>query len=140
MNEKEKSTIWIRVLLSIVLLAVLVGGGYAVYRLGFNQGTMSAEAGEFPMEHWFDAPMVPHHSYYPRMGHSFFPWGGLLFGLFFLMLVFALFRRIVFGPRWMRWGYGPHEYYMHPRHPRWSRYPDDENPETPPAGEAPEEK
>jgi hypothetical protein len=141
MYENEKSTIWMRVLLSVVLLALLVGGGYAVYRLGFTRGAVSAEAGEFPMEHWFDAPMVPHHSYYPRMGYAFFPLGGLLFGLFFLMLVFGLFRRIVFGPPWMRWGYGPHDSYRHPHHPRWGRYPErEENAESPSTGETPQEK
>jgi hypothetical protein len=73
------------------------------------------------------------HNYYPMYGYGFFPFGSFLFGLFFLMLVFGLFRRILFGPRWMRWGYGPRGYYKHHGHPRWGSDPcSEKDPDQPP--------
>jgi len=134
MKENEKSNLWVRVLLSVVLLAVLIGGGIAIYYMGYNHGAIATDTGDLALERWEMYEMMPHHGYYPMMGHGYFPFGGLLFGFLFLMLVFALFRRIVFGPRWMRWGYGP---YGHYRHPRWWGYP---GPEGGPAEAPGEEK
>jgi hypothetical protein len=124
MFEREKSGVWVRVILSLVLLAVLLGGGYAIYRFGFTQGALAVEAGDFWPEGWHDHPMMPYR--YPMHGRGFFPFGSLLFGFFFLMLVFALFRRIIFGPRWARWGYGygSRGFHGHPGHPRWDREKD----------------
>ena len=92
-------------LLSFVLLAVLIGGGYAVYRMGFSQGAVAAEAGDLSISDWFNRPLVGHGHYYPY-GFGFFSLGRIFFGILFLWLVFGLFRRIIFGPRWARWGYG----------------------------------
>lgn len=140
MFEQEKPRVWGRVLLSVVLLAVLVGGGFALFRMGFVQGAVAADAGDFALDGWYGHPMS-YRSYSPMMGHSFFPFGSLLFGFFFLMLVFGLFRRILFGPRWMRWGYpyGPRGFYGphgHHGHPHWGPKPGREGaPEREPASE-----
>ena len=121
MFEREKIGVWVRVLMSLVFLAVLIGGSYAIYRFGFAQGAIAADAGDFALDAWDKHPMVPYR--YPMHPRGFFPFGGLLFGFFFLMLIFGLFRRIVFGPRWYRWGYdcGPRGFHGHPDHPRWHR-------------------
>jgi hypothetical protein len=110
MFEREKTSIWVRVLLSFVLLAVLVGGGYAVYRLGYTQGAIATEAGDLAISEWHENPVVGRGYYHPY-ARGFFPLGSFFFGLLFLWLVFGLFRRIVFGPRWARWayGWGPHQ-------------------------------
>lgn len=105
MFEQNKLGIWTRVFLSFALLAVLIGGGYAVYRMGFTQGAIATEAGDLAISEWFDRPAVGHGHYYPY-GFGFFSLGRFFFGFFFLMLVFGLFRRIIFGPRWARWAYG----------------------------------
>lgn len=105
MFEREKMSTWVRVTLSFVLLAVLIGGGYAVYRMGFTQGAIATDAGDLAISDWVDRPLVGHGYHYP-FGYGIFSMGRLFFGFFFLMLVFGLFRRIIFGPRWARWGYG----------------------------------
>lgn len=123
MIERKKVSIWVRVLLSFVLLAVLVGGGYAVYRMGFAQGAIAAEAGDLAIGDWHENPVVGRGYYHPY-ARGFFPLGSFFFGLFFLMLAFGLFRRIIFGPRWARWGYGwgPHPGKYGPRGHRGHRW------------------
>ena len=82
----------IAALLGAVLLALIAGGiGFA---LGVGAGTTVAPAGA-PVAygwHWF--------------GFGF-PFFGLIFGLLFLFLIFALIRRAVWGGRgWHGHGYG----------------------------------
>ncbi|MGD2026282.1 MAG: hypothetical protein PVI99_00580 [Anaerolineales bacterium] len=95
----------IRLISGLLLLVILIGGGYMLFRAGFSQGAVSAAEGELT---------VPEFSrslrYHPYPGRFFFP-GGFFIGLLFLFLIFGLFRRAVFGPRW-GWGayrmYGAH--------------------------------
>ncbi|MEN8241780.1 MAG: hypothetical protein ABFS17_07655 [Chloroflexota bacterium] len=115
MFEREKPSTWVRVLLSLALLAVVIGGGYAVYRFGYAHGAIAADSGELLFEDWNAHPMMDQ-NFYPH-GRSFYPRGNIFFGLIVIVLLFGLFRRLVFGPRWARWGYGPHGFHGHPRHP-----------------------
>lgn len=162
MFEREKLGIWTRVFLSFVLLAVLIGGGYAVYRMGFTQGAIATEAGDLTLSNWFDRPLTGHSHHYPY-GFGFFSIWRFFFGFFFLMMVFGLFRRIIFGPRWARWGYGwgphpgkwgsgygprsgrrgyrfgPRGYCGHPNHP-WYPWSSEEDTEKDPETESEEDK
>ena len=117
MFERDKPSAWVRVLLSFVLLAVVIGGGYAVYRFGFAQGAVAADGGEFMMDNWTAYPMMKQN--YSPYARGFSPFGSLFFGLIFLMLLFGIFRRLIFGSRSARWGYGPHGYHGHPGHHRY---------------------
>lgn len=95
MFENNRRYGWIRVLSGLLLLVILVGGGYMLFRAGFSQGAISAAEGDLTVPEF--ARSVRWH--YPYGGHFFFP-GGFLFGLLFLFLIFGLFRRAFFAPRW----------------------------------------
>lgn len=115
MFEREKPSIWVRVLISFVLLAIILGGGYAVYRLGYAQGAVAAEGGELILENWSAHPMMDHNFHPYARGYT--PRGNIFFGLLFMLMLFGFARRMIFGPRWARWGYGPHRFHGHPRYP-----------------------
>ena len=115
MFEREKPSTWVRVLISFVLLAIILGGGYAVYRLGFAQGAVAAESGEMIFDNWSAHPMMER-SFYPH-ARSFYPRGNMFVGFIFILLLFGFIRRMIFGPRWARWGYGPHGFHGHPHYP-----------------------
>ena len=76
----------------LLIIAMFVGGGYAVYRSGFSRGVvtgieMSEDGGEAAMK-----PYVPHmDSYYRpyRRPSMLFPIFGLVFGFFLLMSIFG---------------------------------------------------
>lgn len=95
MFERNRRLGWFRLVAGLLLLAVLIGGGYMLFQAGFSQGAIAAGDGEFAFH---DLPYGPR-GYYPMHGRIFFP-GGFFLGLLFLFLVFGLFRRMVFGPRW----------------------------------------
>ena len=111
---KRNLFVW-RVIASIVLLALLAGGGYLAYRAGFAQGMHRApelaeafpeafEEGWLPMHRFgnYRAPMYGMH------GRGFFPLGGL-FGLILALFLFAGLIRLLFFPhRPHAWGYPPH--------------------------------
>ena len=115
MFEREKPSTWMRVLISLVLVAVVIGGGYAIYRLGFAQGVVTSDGGEVILDNWTAHPMM-NSNFYPH-ARSFYPRGNLFFGLIFVLLLFSFFRRMMFGPHWSRWGYGPRGFHGHPGHP-----------------------
>jgi hypothetical protein len=97
----------LRFMAALLLIAILAGGGYAVYRLGFTQGYavgIAQTAGDsqqfrqgFP---YYPGFMMPH------FGFGFFPifplFGFLFFGFFILMLVGFIFRPRHWGPAGMQ--------------------------------------
>jgi hypothetical protein len=94
-----RSRIWVRVLFGVLALALIIGGGMFLFRVGYSRGAMvnGAEGlnfGDWDYMHGYSRPM---------MGYHYFPFGGFLFGFFFLVLIFGLMRRAIFGPRW-GWG------------------------------------
>lgn len=110
-----------RVLAAVILVTVLIGGGYMTYQagqaLGYEQGvsasanitTGSAEQNNAPIPFY---PGMTRHHFFPFMG--FFGFIPLMIGL---CLVFGLLRFILWGPRHMHhgpWMYGP--YGNHPWH------------------------
>lgn len=111
---KRNLVVW-RVIGSVILLALLAGGFYLVYRAGFAQGMYRApemaevlpeafENGWMPM-HRFDTFRAP---MYGMHGRGFFPVGGL-FGLILALFLFAGLIRLLFFPhRPHAWGYPPH--------------------------------
>ena len=102
-----------RIAAGIVLVLVLVGGaaalGWAAYSMGLAQGAAQAGVQVAPQA---GAP-VPAPYYGPYPPYLFRPYGlgflGCLAPLFFLFLVFFLFRMVFWG--WMgrhrHWGWGP---------------------------------
>ena len=96
----SKSKFWFSLIGAILLIAVIIGGGYMAYRAGFNQGAISEIAGD--VEWTFeDAPFF--HPY-KHMGRS--PsFGGIFFGILFFFLVIGLIKRLFFIPPW---GYARH--------------------------------
>jgi hypothetical protein len=81
-------------LLTLLAVGLLVGIGVGIYQMGVAQGIV--DAGRFPA----GAP-VPAAGYGHRDGPGIF---GLLFGLFFLFLIFGLLRAAF--SRGQGWGHG----------------------------------
>ncbi len=122
-----KVNIW-KVVLGLVIVALLVGGGVALYQAGYAHGVMSDVS--FEEMHQFSGEYAPmmRHGYRGHMG--FFPLGRLLFGgLIFFLIFGAIFRCFGMrhywashrmghagegGPPWMR------------RHPHWDKMPPEE--------------
>jgi hypothetical protein len=87
-------------LFSLILIGVVVSLGVGVYQAGIAQGIV--DAGRYPA-----AAAVPVAGY-GWQGPGFF---GILFGIFFLFLIFGLIRAAFFrgrddGPGWGHHGYG----------------------------------
>jgi hypothetical protein len=96
---------------TLLILTLLVVGGFAIHRAGVAQGytlglqASAAEAGEaVPL------PVAPYS--YPGYGYGFRPFFGgfgflLMLGLGFLFFAFIA-RFFFFGWAWRRWAGGPH--------------------------------
>ena len=106
---------WFTVVLMLALAATV---GVFTYNLGFAHGLSQAAPA-------VTAPTVPGvvpYAFYPRpwgWGMGFFP----IFGLFWAFLLFAILRRIWWGPRWYGLRYGPYGYdrFMAPEFEEWHR-------------------
>lgn len=99
--------IWVRVLFGILALTLIAAGGMFLFRMGFSQGAITAggEALSFSEMPMADGYTHPYAYGYPMRFH-FFPFGGLLFGFLFLMMIGGLMRRAFWGRRWAMAG-GP---------------------------------
>lgn len=102
-------------LFGLILIGVVVSLGVGVYQAGIAQGIV--DAGRYPA-----AAAVPVAGY-GWHGPGFL---GILFGIFFLFLIFGLIRAAFFrgrdyGPGWGHHGYG--------WGPGWSRGPESGGPE-----------
>jgi hypothetical protein len=144
-----KVSIW-KVVFGLVLVALLVGAGGAIYRAGYARGVMSDMSFEdmpFADGNFKDGDfegMMPYggmrgmRGYY-SYGH--FSFGRMLFGgLIFFLIVGGLFR--LFGGCGMRrrYGYGMPPWamhkmhrdgkggppWMHHDHPYWGKHPEDD--------------
>ena len=95
----------VRVIAALLLVAVVVGLGAAVYNAGISAGLTAAA--QQAIASGDPAPVVPVYGYgYGPYVHGPFGWG--FFGIFFWILGFFLILallRAVFG--WGRWGGGP---------------------------------
>lgn len=94
---------WFAVVLAVALAAAV---GVFTYNLGLAHGlAQTAPAVVAP-----GAPgAVPPYMFYPRpwgWGFGFFPF----FGLIWVFLLFAVLRRLWWGPRWYGRRCGPHRY------------------------------
>ena len=136
-----KVSIW-KVVLGLVIIALLVGGGAAIFRAGYARGVMSDMSfEEMPFAGGDINGMMPYSGMYGMRGYhgySHFSLGRMLFGGFvFFLFVGAMFR--FFGMR--RHGYGMPPWAMHrmhhegkggpwmknPDHPYWGKMnPEDE--------------
>jgi hypothetical protein len=103
-----RSTLF-RVLATLLLVAILIGAGVAVYQAGFSQGYAQAS---ITAGNQGTSPVMPGfpYRYWWGPGFGFFPFFPL-FGLFFFGLFVFFLIRVLFFPRW--WGYGR----------RWGPYP-----------------
>ena len=110
----------------LVLIGLLIGGGFMVYKTGYAQGVAQApavaKAIQQAAESGQGAPVPPMYAYGYHYGpdfygyHSFgFPPFGICGSLLFLFLFLGLFRMIFFRP----WHGGWKGHHMHGR---WGRH------------------
>jgi hypothetical protein len=93
----------VRILASLVVVALLIGLGVSIYDAGIQQGIV--DAGRVPT-----GAAVPYAGGY-GYPHGFFGFGflGFLFPLFFLFLFFGILRAAFWGGRGRGgWGHGGH--------------------------------
>jgi len=109
----------------LLIVGIFAGGGIAIYKAGYTYGyTTGIWAGDA------DADVVTPQFYaHPRILHGgyarpmmFFPFFGLLFGFFLLLVVIGGFRRLAYHKMWHSKtmnaeGAPPHSGYWH--HPYW---------------------
>jgi len=105
---------WAAALLTLVLVA-------AVGVFTYNLGVAHALAGQAPAIAAPGGAPAPYIYYYPHpwgWGFGYFPF----FGLLWIFLLFGLVRRLWWGPRWYRRGWGPGYYDCVPPHfEEWHR-------------------
>jgi hypothetical protein len=100
---------FLQIVFVVVVGAVIIGAGIAVFNAGMVQG--AAMSGQLPAPDGAAAPAAPYYApYYQPWG---FGPGGWCFGLFGILLIIFLIAglgRLAFGPRhgWHRgpWGWG----------------------------------
>ena len=99
-------TTFLRITFIVVVAAVIIGAGIAVFNAGMVQG--AAMSGQLPAPDGAAAPIAPYYTPYRSWGWWGVP-GFFCFGLVGLFLLFGL-GRLAFGPRhgWHRgpWGWG----------------------------------
>lgn len=123
MSKMSKTRFWFSLIGSLVLIVVILVGGYMAYQYGFSQGAIAEQAGEagsVPQPF----PFYGHKFYYPHFGI-----GNLFFGLLFFFIVFGLIKRLIFFPFW-GWHRRPymHKGWKHYHMPPW--FWDDEDEES----------
>ncbi len=121
------------ILTIVILVLVLIAGGFALYRIGFLHGAAAGLNSEDLMmgREFFDSyhsgrlpysGMFPHSRGFYPMGFN--PLGGLLGLLFFGFILFLIFRGIasLFWGRRMHMAYGPwqHHHGQHWGPPPWA--------------------
>ncbi|MBI9049913.1 MAG: hypothetical protein JEZ00_10860 [Anaerolineaceae bacterium] len=106
------SKIWFRVLISVILLAALIGAGLWVYNMGVVQGAAVDFDGELPAV--FSGRYMPHGGMISEYGHGgmFFSPFRFLGGIIFLFFILAGFRLLFFGFR-------GHGHFRHHRYGKW---------------------
>lgn len=128
-----------RLIAALLLIGLMVGGGYAVYRMGVAQGTAQApEVAQAIQQAGEDGqPVPPMYGYgYPyawgyRPHFGFFPFFGCVGAFLFIVFFFGLLR-FVFRP----WGWGRHGYWgkrweggAPPMFYEWHKHAHEEKPE-----------
>ena len=108
-----KVSIW-KVVVGLVIIALLIGGGAAIYRAGYARGVMSDVSFEnMPFAHGDVEGMMPYGGMYGMRsyhGYGHFSFGRMLFGGFvFFLIIGGMFR--FFGMH--RYGYGMPPWAMH---------------------------
>ena len=111
----------------VLLIGLMVAGGFMAYRVGVGQGISQAPAVATAIsqaaENGQSAPIPPMmygrgygYGYYPMYGHhfGFFPFGAICGSIFFLFLFLGLMRVIFFRGMWHR-GWEGH------KHGPWGR-------------------
>lgn len=110
--------IFFRIVLAILLVVVIIGGGFAVYRMGWGQGYLAgtALASSEGLEAGLRVPQFGGHLYRPFYPGFGFPFFGLCFGIGFIFFIMFLVGGLLkpWGRRgWAghkhhgKWGYGP---------------------------------
>ncbi len=100
-----------RLIGALLLVGLVVAGGYMAYQAGVAQGIAQAPEIAEAVQEAQPGPSIygPGYGYPYRFGypHYFNPFGGICFSIFFLFLFFGLLR-FVFFP-WRRgWGHHGH--------------------------------
>ncbi len=93
----------LRIAFIVVVAAVIIGMGIAIFNAGMVQG--AAMSGQLPAPDGAAVPAAPYYAPYYRPGGLWFFPGFLCLGIFGLFLLFGL-GRMIFGPR-RGWHHGP---------------------------------
>ena len=109
--------IFFRIMLAILLVVVIIGGGFAAYRMGWGQGYLAgAAAGSEGLEPGLMVPGFGGHLYRPFYPGFGFPFLGLCFGIGFIFLIMFLVGGLL--KPWRRRGWA-----SHPHHGKWEHGP-----------------
>jgi hypothetical protein len=110
--------IFVRVVLGLLLVAVIIAGGVAVYRAGWAQGyqanIISTGGGE--IDSGMLVPGFRGYMYAPLYPGFGFPFFGLCLGIGFIFLVMFLVGGLLRPWGWKRWA-------GHPHHGKWRNGP-----------------
>lgn len=109
--------IFFKIVLAILLVVVIIGGGFAVYRMGWGHGYLAgtALASSEGVEPGLLMQGFGGHLYRPFYPGFGFPFFGLCFGIGFISLIMFMVGGLLkpWGRR--RWG--------HPHHGKWAYGP-----------------
>ena len=122
----SKKWFWVRALVTLVVIALLAVGGFAVYRTAWSQGyaaaQLRAEVGEGATMPWgFGYPGRP-------FGFALRPFGAgplvtVVLALLFFAVIGRLLRFILWGPAWRFGMAGPWPRHWRRFHQRWPHGP-----------------
>jgi hypothetical protein len=95
--------VFLYVIVSLIVVAVLVGGGYAIYRLGYVHGTQGTSSLNFDKRLLpnFDRSFAP--DFMHRRGYIGFPFMGVIPGLFFGLVSLMIIALAVYGGIKLLW-------------------------------------
>lgn len=104
----------------LLLVALMIGGGFMAYKAGVVQGVSQAPAVATAIAkaaengQGLPAPQIYEYGYryspgfYPHHHFGFFPFGGICASILFLFFFLGLMKMVFFRPWHMGWGhYGP---------------------------------
>ena len=119
-----RRAIFFRIVLAILLVAAIIAGGLAAYRMGWGQGYLAstAAAGSEGLEPGLMVPQFSSHMYRPLYPGFGFPFFGLCLGIGFIFLVMFLVGGLL-SP-WGRRGWPGHRHYgkwAHGPMPPWAK-------------------
>ncbi len=132
-----------RILVTLLVIALLIGGTYAIYRTGWTQGYQTGAVVSSGTTQGQGNNVLPVFPYYPRFYYGPFPFFnpfGFFFGIGIFFLIIFFFR-LLFWRSWGPWRYGPRHwgygYPPDPNDPSWREYQEWKERQAQPGNEPP---